>query len=246
MPTAEEIPSVIKGFLKHSPVPQVIGAIDGCHINILKPNEHGEDYINRHDVPSIILPGLVGDSYLFRDIFVGWSGKSHEARVLKNSPFFQTVCQGAFVPAKYSVVIKGQSVPPLILGDSAYPLQDWQQKPFLQGSGLTPQQVHFNNCLSMDRVVVENAFGRLKGKFRFRCIAKRLDLKVDNCVLVVSACCTLHNYCELSHQTFNKSWLGDIQVNYTPTHQVGSLQQDQNASAIRDAILQYLVENADQ
>ena len=164
--------------------------------------------------------------------------------MLKNSPLFQTVCQGVFDPTKYSVVIKGQSVPPLILGDSAYPLQDWLQKPFSQGSGLTPQQVHFKNCLSMDRVVVENAFGRLKG--RFKCIAKRLDLRVDNCVLVVSACCTLHNYCELSQQTFDESWLGDIQVNYTRTNQVGSLRQDRNASAIRDAILQYLVENADQ
>ena len=79
LPTAEEIASVIKGFLKHSPFPQVIGAIDGCHINILQPNEDGEDHINRHDVPSIILQGLVDDSNLFRDIFVGWSGKSHDA-----------------------------------------------------------------------------------------------------------------------------------------------------------------------
>ena len=142
--------------------------------------------------------------------------------MLKNSPLFQTVAK-EFLIQQNIQLSSNAKVYPLLHWVILNPLQDWLQKPFSQGSGLTPQQVHFNNCLSMDKVVVENAFGRLKG--RFRCIAKRLDLKVDNCVLVVSACCTLHNYCELSQQTFDESWLGDIQVNYTRAHQVGIVPQ---------------------
>ena len=41
--SVQEIPKIMNGFLDHSPVPQVIGAIDGCHANITQPNENGED-----------------------------------------------------------------------------------------------------------------------------------------------------------------------------------------------------------
>ena len=50
------------------------------------------------------------------------------------------------------------------------------------------EQVNFNKILSMTRVVVENAYGRLNG--RFRCIAKRLDLNVDLSLLLVVCCIT--------------------------------------------------------
>ena len=242
-PSVQEIPKIMNGFLDHSPFPQVIGAIDGCHVNIMQPNENGEDYINRHDVPSIILQAVVDDSYLFRDIFVGWSGKSHDSRVFKNSPLFQGLCKGLLKPEQNSTTINGVDVPPLILGDSAYPLQNWLLKPFSHASYLTPQQIHYNNCLSMSRVVVENAFGRLKA--RFRCIAKRLDLLLDNCLYAITACCILHNYCELSNQPFDERWLHDFQVDhFGMVSQAGSLRQDQNASAIRNAIVDYLFENA--
>ena len=52
-------------------------------------------------------------------------------------------------------------------------------------------EVNFNKVLSMTRVVVENAYGRLKG--RFRRIAKKLDLNVETGCLVIAACCVLHN-----------------------------------------------------
>ena len=44
-------------------------------------NKNPGDYINRKEYHSIVLQGLVDNRYLFRDIFVGWTGKSHDARI---------------------------------------------------------------------------------------------------------------------------------------------------------------------
>ena len=51
-------------------------------------------------------------------------------------------------------------VAPLILGDSAYPLENWLMKPYSDRGNLNPDEVNFNFALSGIRVVVENAFGR--------------------------------------------------------------------------------------
>ena len=60
----------------------------------------------------------------------------------KNSPPFQTVCQGVFDPATYSVVIKGQSVPPLIPGD-CIPFARLATKTFLSGIWSDPSASAF-------------------------------------------------------------------------------------------------------
>lgn len=42
----------MKGFQKSWGFPGVIGAIDGTHIEIKMPKEHGHNYINRKGFPS--------------------------------------------------------------------------------------------------------------------------------------------------------------------------------------------------
>ena len=108
-----------------SSFPQAVGAIDGCHIRIKAPNENPEDYVNRKDYHSIVLQGLVDSKYLFRDIFAGWTGKSHDARIFKNSPLFKECQNRTFLPINLSREICGKEIGPLILGDSAYSLENW-------------------------------------------------------------------------------------------------------------------------
>ena len=53
-------------------------------------------------------------------------------------------------------------------------------------------------------MVVENAFGRLKG--RWRCLLKCLDMQVDNATIAVGACIVLHNICELFGDYCLEEW----------------------------------------
>ncbi|KAH9382570.1 hypothetical protein HPB48_011996 [Haemaphysalis longicornis] len=91
-------------------------------------------------------------------------------------------------------VVEGVNVCPLLLGDQAFPLQAHLIKPFPRpGPHGSPSQT-FNYRPSSARRVVENAFGRLKS--RFRMVHKCLECDIDNVNSVVRAACVLHSICE--------------------------------------------------
>ena len=95
----------------------------------------------------------------------------------------------------------GVAVPVVILGDPAYPLLPWLMKAH-PGVGLSAKQQKFNRRLSRAQVVVECAFGRLKG--RWRSLLKRNDMKIDKTCNAVTACCILHNICKIHGDEFNE------------------------------------------
>lgn len=238
--SAQEIRERIDESLDRAGFPQVVACVDGCHIPIKAPQNNPEDYVNRKGFHFIILQGLVDANYLFLDVCVGWPGKVHDACLFKNSSLCTSLCGGVFTrdDSVYDT-INGVRVPPLILGDSAYPLQDWLMKPYVDRGNLSVEELQFNNILSVTRVVVENGYGRLKG--RFPALAKRLDLNLNNCCTVIAACCVLHNFCEIMKEEFDEQWLLDIPINGTicPSEDVNQ-PQDRNATAIREAIKSFL------
>ena len=114
--------------------PQVVGAVDGSHIPILKPQGSPSDYFNCKGFYSI-----VNSSGKFIDVTIGWPGKVHDARVLVNSTFYQHGMAGQFL-LDWKRTIEGEEIPLLILGDPAYPLLTWLMKPYSETSALTPEQ----------------------------------------------------------------------------------------------------------
>lgn len=78
-----------------------------------------------------------------------------------------------------------------LLGDSAYPCMKRLMVPYKDNGHLTRAQRNFNQKLSSCRVVIENAFGTLKQRFR-----QLYHLKLRNMIRIVQvihACCVLHN-----------------------------------------------------
>ena len=46
-------------------------------------------------------------------------------------------------------------------------------------------------------MVIECAFGRLKG--RFCALRREMDINIDDLLIVIHACFVLHNFCEISN-----------------------------------------------
>ena len=80
-------------------VPEQMGIPTMCkscrwHPHILAPAENHTDYFNLKGFHSA--PALVDHRYSFMDIYIGWPGSVHDARVPTNSYLFAKGEEGVF------------------------------------------------------------------------------------------------------------------------------------------------------
>ena len=205
--------------------------MERSHIPIIAPQEFHTDYFNRKGFHSIIIQAMVDHPYRFTDIYVGWPVKVHDAHVLANSLLYHKGQSGnLFFPAARKR-IQGTDIPVVVLGDAAYPLLPWLMKPFVHNFSLTVDQEYFNDRHSKARMVVENAFGRLKG--RWRCLLTRNSTILENMIDVVLACCTLRNVCEVHNETFGEDWLQDAVETVTDGSTTTDSDSNTDASSFR-------------
>ena len=237
-PSGDQLDKVVDGFFTQWGVPNCVGAIDGSHIPIAAPAGNHTDYYNRKGHYSIILQGLVDANYCFLDVYIGWPGSVHDARVFAHSPLYMRITEGNSLPHK-TLRIHGVDVPLFIIGDSAYPLNTWLMKPFPHNGVLTHEQKTYNYRLSRARIVVENAFGRLKA--RWRRLMKRNDMQIHHIPNVIAAACILHNMCELHGERFNDSWLQAVQADDSidPPPSVCRDGRNERPKQVRDALVHY-------
>ncbi|KAG6926834.1 hypothetical protein G0U57_011028 [Chelydra serpentina] len=196
--TLGDVQVIIDGFSTMG-FPNCGGAIDGTHIPILGPDHQSSQYINRKGYFSMVLQALVDHKGRFTNINVGWPGKVHDARVFKNSGLFRRLQEGVYFPDR-KITVGDVEMPIVILGDPAYPLMPWLMKPYTGALDTEKELFNYRLC----RMVVECAFGRLKG--RWRSLLIRSDLSQTNIPIVIAACCVLHNLCESKGETFMAGW----------------------------------------
>ncbi|XP_036329886.1 protein ALP1-like [Rhagoletis pomonella] len=141
------------------------------------------------------MQGVVDSNYMFTDVSVKLPGSTHDATVFKESGLFKN--SSTLIP-RHTKLINGVETPLFLIGDPAYPLLPWLIKPYT--GSLNAAEESFNCHLSSARIVVENAFGRLKG--RWRCLTKRIDVNPTFVPQVVLACAILHNFVEQQKESY--------------------------------------------
>ncbi|XP_030621103.1 protein ANTAGONIST OF LIKE HETEROCHROMATIN PROTEIN 1 [Chanos chanos] len=203
MPNTEKLKEMALYFEHRWGLPQCVGAIDGSHIPLVAPQEYHTEYFNRKGWYSIVLQAVVDGRGLFWNVYTGQPGSLHDARVLRLSALWDLAERGQLFSQQLRS-IGGQDIGHYILGDAAYPLASWLMKPFPDNGHLTQQQEVFNHKTSKARVVVENTFGRLKG--RWRCLQKRNDCSLERVKSMVLTCCVLHNLCESHDEEYREEW----------------------------------------
>lgn len=166
-------------------LPGVIGAIDCTHIRIKAPEENKENYFDRKHTYSLVLQAVVDADKRFTDVTCGEPGSLHDSRVLRRSNLFATAQS------------EPESLFPndtFILGDSAYAATSWLVPPFKDYGNLSESQRNFNKLHSSTRIVVENAFGLLKTRFR-RLLHFTEQTNLCFVVNIIVSACILHNIC---------------------------------------------------
>ena len=149
-------------------------------------------YYNRKSFHSIVLQGIVDSNGRFIHVSTGYPGSIHDARILRKSKIPEEVERGAILQFPVRRIGR-QNLKPLLVGDPAYKLRPWCMKPYPETAAMTESQRDFNKALSSARVVVEQAYGLLKG--RWRCLLTKLDESFDKVPDTITVYCIWHNIC---------------------------------------------------
>ncbi|XP_064469700.1 uncharacterized protein LOC135384425 [Ornithodoros turicata] len=237
MPSAETMADHIKECSAVCDFPQAVGALDGCHFLISPPKQSATDYYNYKGWHSIVLLALVDHRYRFPYINVGSPGRCHDTYVYQRSSLAQCV-EGPLFQAPVAT-INGVAVPPLILCDQAFPVTAHLVKPFSHRARLDDDMRRFYYHLSKARRIVENAFGRMKARFKYT--MKRLECDLDNAPLAIRTCCVVNNTCEVFSDPLMQQWASDSEVASSVYQQPNGAADTRSASGtcVRDAIVGY-------
>ena len=192
--TEEEFRSKILDMEEMWQFPSSWAAVDGCHIPMKCPpggNSTRKGYHNFKNFYSIVLMALVDARYRFVWGTCGFPGNSHDSIILQATSLWSDINDGKVLP-DFCQDEQGVHIPPLILGDSAFPFKTYLMKPYANAI-LSKQQRYFNYRLSRARMVIEGAFGQLKGRWRF--LLRKSESNTYETKIATLACMVLHNIC---------------------------------------------------
>lgn len=215
-PTEAEKEDIAKAYESKWQYYDCFGAVDGTHIPILAPQENAEEYYCYKSFHSINVLALTDNQYLFRYILSGAPGSCNDPSILNRSSLSQKMEDLASKgPPKYHII-----------GDGIFALKTWLMKPFEIRNNMPIMEENFNYRLSSARMTIENAFGRLKA--RWRVLLSRPDVHVDTMRRIIYVCFLLHNFCEMEKQGVLEEWIEDSQ------REENNLADDTDAALVND------------
>lgn len=195
----EEWSNELKSFLENWEFP-CVGAWDGFHVYISSKLKNFYSYKKRYSVTNM---GFIGHNKRFMWAGVGAPGSTHDSRLLRSCNIYSEIEDGSVLPNMSLNLHPYGEIPLTSVGDSAFPNHSWLLKPYKEGTRV-PRERNFNVRLCSARVVSENAYGMLKG--RWRILYKKTECRLENIPLVIMACIALDNLCIKRNDPCNPRW----------------------------------------
>lgn len=192
VPNEEKWLKIANDFYTKYNFPLCLGAIDGKHIRIKKPNKSGSLYYNYKGFFSIVLLAVTDSEGKFVVVDVGSCGSNNDAGIFQRSMFGrQLTSETLGIPTEGMVPHTDIKLPFMFVADDAFPLRDNIMKPF-SFRQLTHEKEIFNYRLSRARNVVEASFGRISQMWRL--LLRQMDVQPNIATNIVKAITVLHNF----------------------------------------------------
>ena len=135
-------------------------------------------------------------------------GSTYDTRMLKNTQLYQKILESNAIP-KLNICLEGAGTVSMVtIGDSARPRHSWLLKSYKENTG-DPQQKYFNKKLCFARMVTENAYGMLKG--RWRILYKQTEYRMYSLKFVIMSCIMLHNLCISVNDPCEPRWCLEVE-----------------------------------
>ena len=209
-PANSELLQVVADFADLIGMPQSAGATDGCFTSMeTSTGIFSDKYWCYKNIHAIILLAIVDARGIFTAVNIGQPASVGDGAAFNRSKIKARLESGAWLPRTFSRRFRNAfgrgrvMVRPFIVADAAFSLCAYMMKAYNNPPMHCPQH-GYNYCHIRTRRVVENAFGRLKGRFR---VLKQGKLNDPRWVMqITKVCCALHNMCERCNSPYEKSW----------------------------------------
>ncbi|XP_004523863.1 putative nuclease HARBI1 isoform X1 [Ceratitis capitata] len=205
-PSQQEIERVVDGFAQLG-LPQVFGAVGGCHIEIRPPKDDEEGYRNKNGWNSVILLASCDHLSKFTYVNIGSKGGISESDVFENSTL-KRFHENEDIFKQNSKNIGDVNVPILLIADSSFCLSRYMMQPFPHSPNQTNIEKNFNSKFSKCHRKIEDAFDQLKA--RFRKLTRRIQVAPKNVNTILKACCILHNFLKLENDEVSAAWIQEL------------------------------------
>jgi hypothetical protein len=94
--TNERMNKIKAAFYNSGKISNVIGLVDGTHINIKAPKQNEQVYVNRKQKHSINVQVICDNEYRITDLNASFPGSCHDSFVFKNSSIYDRFEGGEF------------------------------------------------------------------------------------------------------------------------------------------------------
>ena len=189
-----------------------VGAIDGTYIKIMRPTAYTLDQGTSHNsgakrFHAIQCLAVAAANYTFTYVYCGEPGSRADIHMLRKSRLYQQI--NWYIPPDSGAYL---------LGDAGFrPCLPWLLIPFLASAYRTINPLRkqmigrYDAAQCSARVVIEQAFGILKG--RWRCLRNGLRVHLPHTTDMVIACMVLHNICILRDDVWSPDDADEAEYN---------------------------------